>query len=164
MKQCRACLELKPLEGFPKDSRLSDGRQSNCKACATIFKKRWCKLNPEKVAAQGRRYREAHPHRRWAKGSIDYHRRRGCEVSITWAELEALAKTTPQCAYCGCSLDWGYGAKGSGPRPDSPTVDRRVGGSDINSLDDISIVCASCNRAKGEMPLEEFLKRFRPAA
>ena len=43
MKTCTKCGERKPLEDFPKGSRYSDGRRSQCKACTALYDKAYNK-------------------------------------------------------------------------------------------------------------------------
>lgn len=55
-KHCTKCKELKPLEGFSKNSGKKDGLQSHCKSCNSA----WAKNNPERRRDSWRRYRRDH--------------------------------------------------------------------------------------------------------
>jgi hypothetical protein len=54
-KTCRKCASPKPLSSFYRDSRRSDGRQSNCKLCNHATRRAWARANPDKVREQKKR-------------------------------------------------------------------------------------------------------------
>lgn len=65
MKRCRRCKEEKPETEFYKNRANKDGLQYYCKACCKQNFYDWAKKNPEKHAANCRRYY----HKRKEKGN-----------------------------------------------------------------------------------------------
>ena len=55
MKICCKCRVKKPLEGFYKDKSKKDGRYTQCKECEKMKKKKFHKLNREKLLKQMRK-------------------------------------------------------------------------------------------------------------
>jgi 5-methylcytosine-specific restriction endonuclease McrA len=47
-KRCSKCGELKSVTGFSKNKRYSDGYQSYCKDCMSLYSKKWDENNSEK--------------------------------------------------------------------------------------------------------------------
>ncbi len=57
MKRCRRCEAEKPLEGFPANPRMRDGRSSWCQGCHNKATARWRAANPDYVQAYNERRR-----------------------------------------------------------------------------------------------------------
>ena len=55
-KVCTLCLIANPLDGFHKQAKAKDGRQSRCRSCACAVAKEWAKTNAARVAANGAKY------------------------------------------------------------------------------------------------------------
>ena len=49
MKNCNTCHTLKPLDDFPKNKCMADGRLNKCKLCFSIYKKQYWIENKEKL-------------------------------------------------------------------------------------------------------------------
>lgn len=60
MKQCCRCALTQPFSEFPKSPKNVDGLMGYCYACKRVAAKKYYAENREKVAAQGRAYRQAH--------------------------------------------------------------------------------------------------------
>lgn len=58
VKACTKCGEVKPLDGFSKDKRAKDGKQSCCKECVSEYHRRHYEENREAILERNRRYRE----------------------------------------------------------------------------------------------------------
>lgn len=79
MKSCTRCKAEKPKAEFPKRKQSKDGLHPECRACVSIFQKKyrlankdkiaenrraWLKANPDKVASYAEKFNELHPGRR----------------------------------------------------------------------------------------------------
>ncbi|MFD9637262.1 endonuclease VII domain-containing protein [Streptomyces violascens] len=53
-KRCRDCGKEKPLDGFHRKSKASDGRQERCKPCAIALVIQWQRENPARHYAKQR--------------------------------------------------------------------------------------------------------------
>ena len=123
-----------------------------CKACDKSDRTR----DSEKIAARMRRYAEQNPHRVWASGTITNHRRKGFRVLFSAQELAELAKSTQVCPICGVELRFSFGTKGGKCAHDSPTLDRKDNGEELN-LSDVQVLCLRCNTTKGNRTMKEFV-------
>ncbi len=56
-KKCTKCKTVKPISDFGKYSKSPDGFDYYCKVCRSIAVRRWQKGNPEKVAANRKKYK-----------------------------------------------------------------------------------------------------------
>ncbi|REE72138.1 hypothetical protein C8E05_1526 [Rhodococcus wratislaviensis] len=52
------CQKTKPLEEFPKNPLMRDGRGSWCKECNAEYQREWRKRNPEKVEKYRRNWED----------------------------------------------------------------------------------------------------------
>ena len=64
MKKCAKCGELKCEDAFGARKGSPDGLSAACRICHNAAAATWRKLNPEKVGAANRRYREDNPDKR----------------------------------------------------------------------------------------------------
>ena len=55
-KICRTCKKEQELNCFSKDKTTKDGLQHSCKICKNIVKKKWAKLNKERINAYSREW------------------------------------------------------------------------------------------------------------
>lgn len=95
------------------------------------------------------------PKRIWTYRSIASHRRKGYIVSITAAELLEFVDEIEFCPYCGEKLNWAP-FKGNAD-PCSPSVDRKDNQKHL-TLENINIICVSCNRTKSARSHKEFVE------
>lgn len=71
-KTCTKCGVEKPLDQFSRNSRASDGRQSQCKACFAAYRKVYREANKEKIVAQQKAYRAANAEKESARKKAHY--------------------------------------------------------------------------------------------
>lgn len=112
MKTCAKCSSEKPLDQFNKNARSKDGHTSYCKPCALAVVGAWRRANPDKRAANQKRYYEKHPEklaaarRRHKERYPEYHSRknRGYRLARYGFTLEtfqaALDRQSNSCAIC----------------------------------------------------------------
>ena len=62
-KRCTKCGEMKPLDAFYAERRVSDGRMAACRSCMDDYSKSYQLAHPEKGRARQARYGAAHPDR-----------------------------------------------------------------------------------------------------
>ncbi|MCE5296226.1 MAG: hypothetical protein LLG16_03880 [Euryarchaeota archaeon] len=94
------------------------------------------------------------PQLHWAKATLNSHKKRGCQIFITLAELVDMARETYQCPICGTELQWLYGI---GSSKNSPTLDRAYNTNDI-SRETIWIICRRCNTMKQDNSFADLVK------
>ena len=80
----------------------------------------------------------------WASKTLHQHKKKGCNVCITTAELTEKAQNTPNCEFCGIKLAWGYG---KGYKPNRPTLDR-INNEKNMTMSNTQILCMFCNNRK----------------
>jgi len=160
LKKCSNCGELKSFSEFHKDKRSNDGLQSKCKKC----RKEYYENNKEKILKQKKDYYENNKEkikeyyennyvRRWCTDTINFHKKRGYIVNITFDELYNIVKDKPSCEICGKELEWYSTGKGKTTNL-SPSLDRIYNENEINK-DNISILCHKCNTKKHSESIEE---------
>jgi hypothetical protein len=104
-----------------------------------------------------------HPKRAWAKQTLSDHRlvwkRQGIKKSpsLTQGTLADYVKNINNCQVCGVSLDWTRGTKGGTANINSPSLDRKDPNDNYVSLDNIQILCTSCNKSKANLSKEEWI-------
>lgn len=98
----------------------------------------------------------------WAYAVIDRHVRRNMEVHFTREWLEQKARETPCCELCGdelrwepCERHWMY--------TNTPTLDR-VSNEKVLTIDNVMILCNSCNAGKGVQSLDEYIAKCKRIA
>jgi len=172
-KACCRCGEIKSLTEFHRDPHIKSGRKGACKACrlpenrvyrATHLEEArlstrksrqknpayyrqknfdWKKRNPDKVAAQGRRFRQSEHGKIIWRLAASRRRARVRGVSGTFSVLEWLALLELQrhrCFYCKRK----FTAKR--PATQDHLVPISLGGP--NSATNIVAACKSCNCSK----------------
>jgi len=139
MKTCCSCRITKSHSDFHKDRTKKDGFDPRCKLCA---RERHIKD------------RRKNPIYHWAKSTLARHRKY-IEVSAPLQSVYQLALKSKNCPICGRALDWSIGKRVI--KRDSPTLDRIDNEKHI-CVGNIQIICCRCNRAKGDMTMEEFLQ------
>lgn len=51
-KRCRGCDTVKPPDEFHRDKSCADGLNIRCKACVSVYARKWARENPDKVRAR----------------------------------------------------------------------------------------------------------------
>lgn len=118
-------------------------------------KRKYRQVHKDRLRAKQYAWIRDNPKRIWAHRTIASHRRKGYIVSITPLELLEYAKGIKQCPYCGKTLNW-TPFKGNAD-PLSPSVDRRDNQNHL-TLENINIICVSCNRTKNDRSHVEFVE------
>lgn len=157
IRTCSVCKEKLVLTDFNKDKTCSGGRSHVCKYCYRKRKKIWRNNNLEWYKAKSNRFKKERPHYCWAANTINNHRNNKVVIDFTPKELEAIARNSTTCPYCGKTLNWEPGRKTS---YDSPSLDN-VNCQECIGLEDIEIICFECNTTKGSRTREDFLKYCR---
>lgn len=155
-KTCSQCKQILPLEDFYKKTRQGgDLHGSFCKKCQSEWHKEYYRANQTKIKACTRAnlLKHGYPYA-WARHTIRQHGAKGIRVLFSPDELEERALRTQHCELCGCQLSWRFGKRVA--RLDSPTMDNAYL-KDVLQLDDIMIVCASCNSMKQQTTLPAFV-------
>jgi hypothetical protein len=170
-----SCNEMKDIEEFALDRTRKYNRAPRCKSCAYKRLMQWREDNPEKYAAQraranerrsgGRTRKPARPWKSWAGRTRTNHKTKGCDVSgLPKGALEKMGSEATHCPICTLPLEWDKRPKRGEPgQPTAPTLDR-VYNDTVLTPDNVWIVCARCNEAKGSMRFDEFLLYCRSVA
>ena len=85
-KQCRKCLETKPVSEFYKHAKTKDGLQIYCVSCARDVRRQWNEANKERKAEVDRQWKEANPKRDAYRNQKSNAKRRGVEFLLTFEE------------------------------------------------------------------------------
>jgi hypothetical protein len=139
------------------------------------YRKKYCLENKEKIKYLNKEWRRLHPEygrerckkiteerkqdikfniKMWARDTLYHHKYRGIKGTLTTAQLIELAGKTDHCFYCGDGLHWEY--KGKGTYNNTPSLDRIHNGKTID-IENIRIICHSCNWTKGSRTDQEFI-------
>lgn len=117
---------------------------------STPARLKWQRENREKCIEYNRRYARKHPEKFALTKRIQVYRRRarlyGAEGTHTAQNIRDLLAVQPGCAYCGADIKTDY-------HIDHIIPISRGGG---NGMDNITLSCPACNRAKGNKTLEEW--------
>lgn len=180
MKECTRCKETKPLEDFNRKAERKDGRRSRCRDCEkeldalrratpehkAALRRYWdtdeykalraaeYQRNREKIRASQKEYRKKYRKRPEVVESrrIENHNRRN-----------SLTGTLP--ADCMEQLIAKYGDKCMNPECKTPesklTIDhvKPVSKGGTNTMDNVQILCARCNEAKGNRNSNDYRPR-----
>jgi len=127
-----------------------------CKICHNKHSCTWMKKNKDRVNIRKKQQYQNNPvQKNWATDSIAGHRRSGYAVTITIKELYELAFKADKCFYCGCSLDWSRNKKKMNKF--SPSLEN-IDLNNILTLNNVCIICLSCNVTKGHKTFKEFVE------
>ena len=139
------------------------------------IQKEYTKRNPEKVTKTTRKYRSKNRDKLnkhhlewinadinrakkiWCANTIYNHSKRGHIIEITKDELFEMSKHSAMCPICGTELRW---TQGNGYTYDSPTLDR-IDNESILSIENIWIICTTCNNHKSNKPFNKFIEYCR---
>lgn len=154
-KLCSKCKLILSLDKFYWESK--HRYRHICKKCwGEQTKAWWAKNGHAKSNLYRQHYKTKHPVKQWATSCINSHKARGFAVKFTSSELEKLALTTIVCSICKNEINWNPENRKIHSL-DSPSVDRINNGT-ILSLDNIAIVCYSCNTTKQSRTMPEFIE------
>jgi len=142
LKKCSKCLQLLPLSKFRIDTinKYKDGHKSECKECENKRGKQWRRDNPK---------------RNWVNSTLNSHSRTGYIMNITREELFLFIENKNHCELCDKVLNWELGNKKGRAHDDSPTLDR-IDNEQTIDINNIMILCHSCNSTKRNRTLDEF--------
>ena len=148
---CSSCGKELPESAFSKDCRHPTRRLSQCIKCRNLHQKEM----RDKLIANG--ISSPYRKRQWALATIRSHRKSGNKIIITTDQLTELAEETTHCKWCGRELQW---ETGKGVNSTCPTLDRRNNESFLD-IDNVDIICLSCNAGKGKQSEEEFRRYIK---
>ena len=155
-KICKKCQIEKPLSEFYIAKSGHSWRMKICKKCEEPGRLKYREKNKEKILETARIWSLNNSEAVWAKGTIRNHRKKGIVVLIKDKELAEVAKKSRECSFCGIPLRWGQGKYGRGNIVrNSPTLDR-LNNENYMTMDNIALICYSCNTTKGTRTLKEF--------
>lgn len=155
--RCTRCGEVKTRESFAKCGRAKNGTQDWCKSCMAEYHREYLNKNREKMSKWAFEWYNRSP-RGWANQAIGSHRRKGHTIELTIDELYNFALEVKNCPICGVELSWGK--KNGHIRNHSPSLDR-INNDPVLNINNIWIICAKCNAAKGDLNMEEFVEYCR---
>jgi len=145
--RCKECIK--------KINRKSDNKPENKQRKMEYQRKYRSDPNKrEKLRLDQQNYHNKNIHKVWAYATIYSHKKR-YNVYITVDELTNIAKNTTICPICKTKFNWIYG-KGC-TMSNSPTLDRLNNENDI-TINNIQILCLSCNTTKSHRTVEEMDK------
>lgn len=117
-KTCRHCEKVLSLDEFHRNSKSSETRRLDCKACVAQKHRQWYEQNPERRREISRRWAAANPERKKAQDrrryllnrEADRAQKRRRKYGITPDELQALSdRQGGRCAVCGTDEAGGRG-------------------------------------------------------
>lgn len=161
MKTCRKCNEDKPLEEYPVQKKMRDGRSSWCKQCATSATRDWQVRNKDKVQKiadnwnernpglnyeRTKLWRKNNPEQTKAHNALRRSRRKKALISDLTPEdwIQILHDSNGKCFYCGDERILQIEHK----------IPLSRGGN--HTKENIVAACAPCNYRKGTKTSEEF--------
>lgn len=164
-KKCSRCKQIKSSDEFHKNPTSKDGLNWYCVDCEKEYRKihietarQYRRKNWEKCKIACWKWQTKYPEKAWANRTRCNHNKIGIPVSLTTIEIADKLKKNPFCALCGQKLQ---PQNGKGGMADcSPTLDRKNNEKFLNK-DNALILCAYCNRAKGNRTLKEFIEYCR---
>lgn len=155
MKKCKTCTQIKPYTEFWTDNKAKDKHRTSCIVCDKSRKKRWRKQNTEHIRRYNNQWREDNPNKRrseWMKararsyGIFEQDWDQIDEVYEYWKSQEI---DSTKCYFCQEEL------------PPNFHIDHAVpynrGGT--NDKSNLFPCCPSCNTAKKNMTVEEYINR-----
>ena len=156
-KLCTKCGVEKELSEYSFRSD-NDKRRNECKDCIKKYMRVWRGKNKEKIAIDGRRWREENSVRAWATYVRRNHRRDGFKFNATINEIIDFAECHGgACYYCGIELDYSYGTKDGKIQKNSPSLDR-IYNNQVMTLENSQILCSKCNTTKSDRTHDEFVQ------
>lgn len=161
-KVCKTCLQEKPLEAFPKETRRQSGYSPRCKECTNTYNRNYyAENNKESILLKNQRWYEANRKRHramviaWtqenrAKANQYGAQRRARKKAVTIEEVDYNAILERDGMFCYiCEQEITSGQKAEFEH----VIPLARGG--IHSMDNIKIAHMVCNRRKGDKLLSE---------
>lgn len=136
MKTCTKCGETKPENEFYFNKK--GNYYGECKKCYIKKTKKYHLKNPQK---------------RWASGTLGKHKKRGFRIQITIEELVSLFEQTTHCIYCDQKMERNKEILSSS----SPTLDILDPKNKVVDINNIQIICHSCNSSKRNRTHQELV-------
>lgn len=138
---CNECDELLPLESFSRNRKLKTGYSYKCKSCTKS--RGWVKGYDKEYA---KAYRKT-PRGRYGKYKVSA-KKRGYDFELSFEEFSAYWQEP--CFYCGVDIE-------------SIGLDRIVNDEGY-SVDNVVSCCSSCNVAKNDRSMGEFIEMCKRVA
>lgn len=129
----------------------NDKLYSICKSCEKIERKKYYWANRDIQLNRTKDYWKSNPLSYWCNSTIQNHKKK-YRVLFNRKELFNFVSNITQCRYCRCNMKY-TGGKFS---KQSATLDR-IDNEPILTLKNIQVICAQCNRTKGERTHREFI-------
>lgn len=155
VKFCHSCEEFYNKNMFHKNNSRIDKLEPYCKNCANKKMKIWRSKNKDRVSNNNKKnYYSREYVYSWSRNVMNAHRCNGYKLQFTIDQLKELAKITNRCDICGVNLIWeSFGRN----RPDNhPSMDN-VNLKKELTINDVMIICNSCNTTKNKRTLHEFI-------
>jgi 5-methylcytosine-specific restriction endonuclease McrA len=105
-----------------------------------------------------KKWRNKYPLYSWIHTSRDKHKRNGYIITFTSKEFVEKFKHITNCPYCGINLD--FTPNSLKQLCNRPTLDR-INNENIMTLENVQILCHTCNTAKGSMPHKIFINYIK---
>ena len=165
MKTCTKCSEAKPFDQFAKDKQKSDGYRSSCKACNTSYRaayyqehkdeairysRDWYRKNKDRAVGVMREWVENNKEKANTNWRNRRARKRDAAGSHTAEDVKRLWEM--QKGKCGCCQ---ADLEKAGSHVDH-VVPLAGGGS--NGVENLQILCPSCNLKKGAKHPIDFMQ------
>lgn len=133
-KVCTSCKKVLALTHFTSSRHNKLGLKPLCGLCSN-------------------KQKHADPVRSWAQATLNKHKARGCNITVTIDDIVQLSRVTKTCYLCNCVLTY-QRVKGN---PLKATLDRLDNEKSITK-NNIAIVCMRCNTTKLNRTLKDFIE------
>lgn len=174
-KRCKKCGQTKDIEEFVKSKPCVDGFAGTCRACQSLYSKKWKRMNSARYAPRRREsYRLRHAEervrvrknkeeeepfreraRRIRRGMQNSVKKRGIRFDkefFTTVHLVQMLKDASFCPCCGTKFEISdFDIDHKNQRPTADRIDNTKGYIEGN----VAIICWRCNSVKGDATLLE---------
>lgn len=139
IKTCTCCKAEKDLSEFHKDPQHSDGYRNQCKECRSKYDQQPHRKLIAKKSERKRRDTPLYRMNKYKRGAVG----RGLEWGLT--EKEFMGFWQAPCDYCGGDIS----------TVGLDRIDSKKG----YTVDNVSPCCFTCNRMKGTLNKQDFIKQ-----